>query len=500
MSLFSRLNPTPAFPEYTGPYRVGTIDVEIPAADIPSPSPLPDSAPSTIAFRVFYPCEQTPTTRPVRWIPSPQRPTITAFAKFLGAGSTFASIFSLFPALLYYITIPALRNAPLLDPPTPNQRWPVMFFSHGLAGSRNMYSHICGSLSSHGLVVIAMDHRDGSSPIQYIRATKTTESRTVDALHLPHTPTQDVYDGRDKQLRMRLWELAMAHTALLKVDQGEHVDNLDENTSHDRKKREEVLDQFAGKLDVHEPGKIAFGGHSFGACTTIQLLKTVFYGTNKPEAAANSLIQLKPDSDLAKQITSSTPIALLDLWCLPLRSPSQKWLWENPLPAYAPGGPGGRAIVSILSQGFFNWAGNCNDAKRAITPPANYDGENREPHCYYPASSQHFSQSDFGILFPYITRRLMKAEEPERLLRLNARAVLQTFRESGLVIADTTAADREVDGTDDGADKIFANDGSIRGWIQVDVAGNLPNGDIGIEQEGKQAPADELMDGTKMEM
>lgn len=514
MSWFSRLNPTPGFPAYTGPYKVGTVDVEIPAADLTSSTSCPDSAPSTISFRIFYPCEQTSSSRPVRWIPGPQRATVSAFARFLGANPKAANAFSyvgvssvsslasltcprLFPSLLYYITIPALRNAPILSPPTQNKRWPVMFFSHGLAGSRNAYSHICGSLSSHGMVVIAMDHRDGSSPIQFIRATKTTESKTVEAVKLPHAPSPEVYAGRDEQLRIRLWELAMAHTALHKIDMGEQVDNLDENTSHNSKTREEVLQRFANVLDIHEPGKIAFGGHSFGACTTVQFLKSVYYAKDKPADLSSPLLSVSSESPLAKQITPNTPSALLDLWCLPLRSPTQSWLWERPLPAYAAGGPGGKGIVSVLSQGFYNWTGNCDDVKRAIAPPRNHRGVNKDPHCYYPTDSQHFSQSDFGILFPFITRKLMKAQDPERLLTLNTRAVLQLLRESGLEVAATSAKDREVVGDDKaGIDTILLNDGSVRGWNSVSVRNEPATQNTSLEQDEKHIPTEEMINGA----
>ncbi|KAM3549638.1 hypothetical protein ARSEF4850_008750, partial [Beauveria asiatica] len=55
----AKLSPVPAFPQYTGPYKVGTVDVEIPVADLPSPSPVPaaavDASIETIQYRVFYP-------------------------------------------------------------------------------------------------------------------------------------------------------------------------------------------------------------------------------------------------------------------------------------------------------------------------------------------------------------------------------------------------------------------------------------------------------------
>jgi len=95
MTWLSHLNPIPAFPEYTGPYDVGSVDVEVPAADLPSPSSKPEGAAPTVAFRLFYPCEAPPSeSRPVRWIPQPQRQHIAAFAKFLGVGSRLSQAFA----------------------------------------------------------------------------------------------------------------------------------------------------------------------------------------------------------------------------------------------------------------------------------------------------------------------------------------------------------------------------------------------------------------------
>lgn len=371
-----------------------------------------------------------------------------------------------------------------------------------------MYSHICGSVASHGMVVIAMDHRDGSSPIQFIRATKSTDAQVVEPVHLSHTPSPEVWEGRDKQLRIRLWELAMAHTALLKIDRGQELENLDDNTSHDRKERVEVLDRFTNMLDIHEPGKINFAGHSFGACTTIQFLKSVFYRDQTLSDASQALFNPFPDAEITKQITPQTPIALLDLWCLPLRSPDQSWLWERPLPAYAPGGPGGKAILSILSQGFFNWTGNCNDTKRAISAPENYSGANPEPYCFYPANSQHFSQSDFGILFPWITKRLMKAMEPERLLTLNMRAVLQMLRENGVEVAETSKEDMEISTPEDEQvhekqsrrDPILLDHGNVRGWIRMPTTDKVPRASMHVEEDQKEKPVDELPQGFSAAM
>lgn len=373
---------------------------------------------------------------------------------------------------------------------TSNKRWPVMFFSHGLAGSRNMYSHICGSIASHGVVVIAMDHRDGSSPLQYVRATKDTPEKAIYAKKIPHTPSKEVYEARDKQLRIRLWEVALAHIAMTSIDKGSPMENLDLNTSDSKKVREDVLSMFKENLDIHTPGKIIWSGHSFGAQTMHQLVKSTYYAPDRPASSRNPLFDPQPDSLISKQITSASPLALLDMWGLPLHSPDQEWLWKRPLPCYTSESVGGKAVLSVLSQGFFNWTGNLNDINRAIAPPVDYKGP--EPNNFYPVASQHFSQSDFGILFPRLTA-YMKAEEPERVLKLNMRAMLQMFRQCGIEVANTSFADMEISDeaaavkhADDSA--ILAHTSSIRGWTPIAIERRMSNTKKSTKDEKEAMP------------
>jgi platelet-activating factor acetylhydrolase len=57
-------------------------------------------------------------------------------------------------------------------PPPPPQRqrkkWPLMIFSHGVGCSRLMYSTFCGEMASRGYIVVAIEHRDGTSPVTTI--------------------------------------------------------------------------------------------------------------------------------------------------------------------------------------------------------------------------------------------------------------------------------------------------------------------------------------------
>ena len=98
-SFLSRINPIPTFPAYTGPHKVGTVDVEIPVSELASPSPVPEGASEiyTVQFRIFYPAVPECSGKPITWLPSPQRLHVAAYAQFLGAGSMLASALSYVP-------------------------------------------------------------------------------------------------------------------------------------------------------------------------------------------------------------------------------------------------------------------------------------------------------------------------------------------------------------------------------------------------------------------
>ncbi|KAI9837019.1 MAG: hypothetical protein M1819_000668 [Sarea resinae] len=492
-SFFSRLNPVHAFPPYRGPYSVGSIEVEIPVSDLASPSttpPSPDANITTLQFRVFYPCEKKPPkSTAVYWIPSPQRSYLSAYARFLGASPTLAQLSSYLPNILQYITIPVSNSAPLLQPPETQSRWPVLVFSHGLGGSRNAYSHLCGSLASHGLVVLAPEHRDGSCPVTHISATASSPARTVDYRHLAHARTKEVEDGRNEQLEVRLWELGLVHAALLKLDSGEFpTEELLPSGGASPKSLKDaaaVLARFRDSLVVREPGSIAWAGHSFGAATMVQFVKSVFYSAAGTAASSSNdnnetttLYKPPPASPLTKQITCTTPVILLDLWCLPLLAPSTKHLWKKPMPCYSTPPslgqqyqqqqqqkqqqPGGDVLLAILSEAFYKWTQNLKYTQRVLSPPSSSSSSSstttsatsspshsfNPPHIFYPATSAHLSQSDFGVLFPWATKRFFHADEPERTLWLNTRAILQVLRLSGMRVADVDVdveADRVVD-------------------------------------------------------
>lgn len=528
----SKLNPVPAFTEYTGPYKVGTVDVEIPVSELESPAPAPDNATGieTVQFRIFYPAQSDAKGKRITWLPAPQRQHLSAYIQFLGIGPVLAGAASFLPRHLHYTTIPVIKNAPILEPNTPNKRWPTAIFSHGLGGSRNAYSQIAGSLASHGIVVICPEHRDGSAVASFVRIPSEQNRyfiqntrRAIPFNRIPHDATDEVHAARNAQIRIRLWELGLIHDAMLGIDKGVKLTNLNQSTPS--------LDQFVNQLHVHVPGSIIFAGHSFGASTIVQFLKSVYHA-HVPEVAAmkDPLYTPALDSSIRKQITPRNVTILLDMWCFPLLAKNTLPLFNMPLPVYADdaSAPGGAGLLAIESEAFFKWKEHLHATAKVLSPDpsaptveaASYvlpsGVKLPEPNFFYVVNSAHLNQSDFGILFPWLTKKVFGSEEPERALRLNLRAMLQVLRFNDIPIARTWVGDL-VDGAyvnkmtagnagsaagnkgeDDGIheDKAIldrSGNGAVEAWKWIDIMGM---GDLvgdlgGVKQGGTKVKAGE---------
>lgn len=185
-----------SLPPYTGPYDVGAVDIEIPldrpqkVSDVTFKSTgKPAFEVETVLFTLYYPTQKGSTQHPkdkLHWIPRPISATATGYARFLGADN-----FILRPLLTFSlwliagdITIPARIGAPLLPRDAINTTattstsedgtFPVMVFSHGMLSSRTDYTAYLGSLASRGIVVAALEHRDGSSPGGYLSSSSSS--------------------------------------------------------------------------------------------------------------------------------------------------------------------------------------------------------------------------------------------------------------------------------------------------------------------------------------
>ena len=497
-NILRHLNPTPQFPPYSGPYQVGTTDIEISASSLPQTVEKPDSAPSTIAFRLFYPSQQSAApSKPVRWISKPQYDQLASVWRFLGIGSTLSSWLAYALPHLTHVSLLAHRDAPLAtrlsasdaghdrSSSIDSSQWPLLIFSHGLGGNRNTYSYLLGSLASHGLIVAAPDHRDGSQPVAFVRGTQEEESAQVQYRTMAHKPNDDTFRGRDEQLKIRIWETSILMEALNKVNEGtERLRDLHDSSEA----ATSVLEQMRGKLDL-QPGNVSFAGHSFGATTVIQLLKAVYY--RQRENVVSSLFAQTTNATpvISSQITSRTPAMLLDPWALPLTNPAQAALRARPMPCYSKSGTGSNADteqpwLTVMSEAFYKWRGNRDDIIETVSPPSDTTQTHSEqPLIFYPTASAHLSQSDFGLLFPRLTKYLAKADEPRRLIELNVRSILEVLRRRRI---DVEEFDLEKDGErreeeegwvdlgegESHNDPILSKPGSVKGWNLVSINGS----------------------------
>lgn len=374
--------------------------------------------------------------------------------------------------------MPVHKNAAILEPSDlPNKRWPTMIFSHGLAGNRQAYSHIAGSMASHGVVVFCPEHRDGSAAVTFIRDPAVPDKyfsrnarRSVPYIKLAHDQNKETWAVRNAQLKTRLWELGLLHEAILDIDSGRGLHNLSSSTADSH------LSHFASKLNVQEPGSIIFSGHSFGAATMVQFLKSTYYaGTPELEAIEEPLFVPAPDSRLRAQITPQNLLILLDMWCFTLVAPTTSALYRLPLPAYAENdttAPGGAAILAIESETFVKWTEHLHTKCRILSPDPESSVVSSsaferpgsgvrlsEPNFFYVVNSAHLNQSDFGVLFPWMTKKIFGAEQPERALRLNVRAMLQLLRTRDVPVARTWVGDL-IDGADLSAKQKVTEDSS----------------------------------------
>lgn len=250
----------PSLPKYPGPYQVGSIDVEIPISDTRN-FEVTETSVETVLVRLFYPADSTAGlskgTAP-SWLPQPNMEYAKGYAAFLKQPILPMSL--AISLAMYNTIIPATENAPPITPH--DTRLPVMIFSHGLGGSRNAYSQWCGSIASHGVLVAAIEHRDGSAPISIVR------SGSKDQFSVPYRRITEYNDEtkvyRTSQLAQRTFEVSKLVALLRDINHGKIVDVPE--------KKKAMLDKFTGILNTKK-GQFIMAGHSFGAATTVAACK-----------------------------------------------------------------------------------------------------------------------------------------------------------------------------------------------------------------------------------
>ncbi|KAI0385582.1 alpha/beta-hydrolase [Hypomontagnella monticulosa] len=289
-------------PEYSGPYTVGTVDIETPLASprVIDTVRFKDTKEDafkleTVLFTLYYPAPQDATSLKPKhdWIPKPVSATAAGYAKFAHISNPVINklLTGAITALVGGIKIPAEVDVPLADlvatvtevPETRDDNaelakvvhigkngHPVIVFSHGMASSRTDYTHFAGELASRGYVVAMLEHRDGSCPGSVVMRDSGLEHVKL-AFDVP-----DVESGSGKELSVDEFKRAQLDFREAEIEEAVRVLKLineghgEEVYRKNARSEGSDLTNWKGRLNTAD---MVIAGHSYGATGAMQALR-----------------------------------------------------------------------------------------------------------------------------------------------------------------------------------------------------------------------------------
>jgi platelet-activating factor acetylhydrolase len=438
----------PHLPTYTGPCNVGSSIHEVSIVSLSSK--LEQSGRelglTTIKFRLFYPSKDSGATHDsISWIPEPQGLHLDAYLK-LANFSPWLHVLaaSILPFYLSSALIPAIRDAPYLARDVPR---PLLIFSHGLVGNMNSHSGLMGELAARGLICVAIEHRDRSGPLSLVSSgtdadkVAPMEETSIPFEHVSFFIKPGVYEKRDRQLKIRMFELSATFEALTSINKGLKLpfSSLPERLS-------------AGSMNL-DPGSVIWAGHSFGGASIVNLVKSTYHsnpGQDDQGMAGHITAALR------KQISPASPVLLLDPWFMPLRSPTMRSLLDKPLPCHDVPQSTSPRTMSIHSSEFHAcWPEIQSHTTKILSPtpslvPMQTDEEataelgQHQSKAEYIATKRraltkskfdgpvetyrspartivlpetsHITHTDFGLIFPWLTNWFTGQKRPQEAL------------------------------------------------------------------------------------
>ncbi|KAI9295346.1 hypothetical protein K502DRAFT_365063 [Neoconidiobolus thromboides FSU 785] len=262
-------------PAYTGPYKVSCRDIEY-NLNITRISKQEDS----VLLKIYYPSESNKLYNQLaEWAPYPNKRYMRGYLDQTKVPSMISK------SLLYFLNEQPRQGSYISDGSDllkDVDEFPIALFSHGKLGSRTLYSGTCGELASHGIVVAAIEHRDGSAAYSY-RSSNPKEVIYKHSKGKYGSPENLLF--RQKQMMLRKNEIKNGLKVLKMLNQG-HLkkegmylpDNKDKEFMflRDLNKDKEGefwfdgLSRFKNRLNFKETYLL---GHSFGGSTVLEILK-----------------------------------------------------------------------------------------------------------------------------------------------------------------------------------------------------------------------------------
>lgn len=385
--------------------------------------------------------------RPSRqlWLGRPRLDLAEGYAYFASAGKSAIPIF--LPTM--FTKLPAYRNAPLAsrwaadgdrkrsrkrrrpdqdikaESPTELPTFPLILFSHGLGGTRTMYSSVCGELASYGFVVCAVEHRDGSSGRTLVNRPKASQGNSEPNRH-PNTtepdakpserdyefvdylfPRDNPFDTsptneqgvdrelRDAQIAMRMAEIEEAYGVVRHIANGDGQIIADRNTRRKGYKGSSSMgldgidwQSWQGRIHVDH---VTACGHSFGAATIVEMLRK---------------------DGLFEYVSQAI---IYDIWGAGTKPPEDE-VSKNRIRA---------PLLAINSEAFTYWTSNFGVVESLIEETI-VEPDPSPAWLLTLRGTVHLSTSDFTLLYPHISSLFMKmTADPRRALDLHVIASLE---------------------------------------------------------------------------
>jgi pimeloyl-ACP methyl ester carboxylesterase len=245
--------PAVEIPPVEGPYHVGVIDLYLPVHMSTSGSGgdgdnTCSNGAQSLPVRILYPTHEKPQKIPYL-LPSMSREFCSQMMR-LGAPPPLRHL-DWFLHSWRLIHLRARYGATLAESTEP---FPLVMFSHGLAGTAFIYSYQTMSLAAHGHIVVSLTHQDGSAPlVRHANGTLIKYDFDIIQLHLSGNEVEYVRQRR-KQTEFRVNELVAATEAVHQLNEEDIPQLKPWNMS------------LKGRINTQHT---FFMGHSFGGATSL---------------------------------------------------------------------------------------------------------------------------------------------------------------------------------------------------------------------------------------
>ena len=239
-SLLSILFPALEISSPKGKYNVGIIDIQLPVNNFDV---------THVSARILYPCHES---SKMLYLQKDVADNICKQLMLVGAPKSLQGMTWMLDQWKLS-SIKATRNGSIIKS-SDERGWPLVVYSHGLFGGTFLYSYQTMNLAANGMVVLALNHSDGSS-IGFKRNDGRFQAYdpTISRLDREGTFVEYIKERR-KQTHYRSNEIIAALDAFLQLNE--------KNTPE----LERIGLSFVGLLNTED---ITAAGHSFGGASVL---------------------------------------------------------------------------------------------------------------------------------------------------------------------------------------------------------------------------------------